>query len=71
MDVMEGGRRPDGGRVPACPGCGGGVGRGKRGGGVVKWVEVGWKVGALRGVEKGGAGGVGKGQKGGGGVRTK
>ena len=44
MDVMEGGQRSDGGRVPACPGCGGGVCRGKRGG-AVKGVEGGWKGG--------------------------
>ncbi len=33
MDVMEGGRRTDDGRVPSCLWSGGGVGRGKRGGG--------------------------------------
>ena len=50
MDVMEGGRRPDDGRVLACPGCGGGVDRGKRGGSV-KGFEGGGKGG--RGVERG------------------
>ena len=56
IDIMEGGWRPDDGRVPACPGCGGGVGRGKRGG-AVKGVEGRWKgvAGGLRGGEKGGA----------------